>query len=722
MRLRHAIPVPLLLSALVGACQSSPSTPGIPARSCALTIWYQPTSTQDDVQVVTSWSGWSQPGTTMSTQDGNWRVAQFANLPPGPAEYVLVDDGTTVLDPNVGTTAFHDGQEVTWVSIPDCSVPATQVDAVTITGTGAASIDATFLAAASGAALDPTSVTLATVHGATPGTVTPSGDPTTGKIHVDVAGLPAGKSTLAIQAHDVNGSSAQAALATVWMEPKVFDWRDAIIYEVMVDRYRAADGSALAPPASMGGRAGGNVAGVTQAITSGQLSALGVNTLWLTPLYANPDGQWLGLDGNEYTSYHGYWPSQPRQTEASMAAEPDVDALIAAAHARGIRVLFDVVPHHTHTQHPYWLAHENDGWFQDVDGSCVCGVGTCSWATDETACWFTTYLPSLDWTNDDVASTVTSDVRWWMDRFDGDGVRIDAVPMMPRAAIRRIAWDIRSEYDGPSHRSMVLGENYTGQDDWASLKFFLGPTGLDSEFHFPLMWALRAAIAQNGETMVDVDATIRTGEQTWSGSGAVMGLILDNQDVSRFITVAAGDDDGVTWTPAPQPTLATPYTLEQMALGALFTLPGMPILYYGDEVGLAGKSDPDSRRVMPPDGALSPLQTQTRAFVQTLAKARTCSEPLRRGTYRTLHVDPERLIYARETPDGQAAIVDLQRNVAAPFSGPLPGISGGTWVDVLSETSKSLSPELTTLPAAPFSVALYVPASSACASGAGASP
>jgi glycosidase len=722
VRLSHALVALLLLIVLGNGCQSSPSSPAIPARSCSVTVWYHPTSAADDVQVVTSWSGWSQPGTTMTTTDGDWRVAQFDGMASGPAEYVIVDDGETVLDPNVGTTAFHDGQEVSWVSVPDCSSPATQVDAVTPGATGSASIDATFLASASGDALDPSSITLATVHGAAPVKVTPSGDPTTGKIHLDLEGLPPGKATLAVQANDVKGRVAQAALATVWIEPQAWDWRDAIVYEVMVDRYRAADGSALAPPTSMGGRAGGNVAGVTHAITSGQLSALGVNTVWLTPLYANPDGQWLGLDGNEYTSYHGYWPSQPRATEASMAAAPDVDALVAAAHARGIRVLFDVVPHHTHTLHPYWAEHENGGWFQDTDGGCVCGIGTCSWATDETACWFTTYLPSLDWTNDDVATTVTSDVRWWMDRFDGDGVRIDAVPMMPRAAIRRIAWDIRSEYDGPSRRSMVLGENYTGQDDWPSLKFFLGPTGLDSEFHFPLMWALRGALASNDETLVDLDTTIRTGEQTWSGSGAVMGLILDNHDVSRFITVAAGDDDGVTWTPAPQPSAVTPYTLEQMAMGALFTLPGMPVLYYGDEIGLAGKSDPDSRRVMPPDSALSPLQTQTRSFVETLAKARICSEPLRRGTYRTLHVDPERLIYARETPDGQAAIVDLERNVTAPFSGSLPGISAGNWVDVLSGRVKSLSPELTMLPAAPFSVSLYVPTSSACSQGAGASP
>src|SRR6185312_6865919 len=100
--------------------------------------------------------------------------------------------------------------------------------------------------------------------------------------------------------------------------------------------------------------------------------------------------------------------------------------------------------------------------------------------------------------------------------------------------------------------------------------------------HFPLMWALRGALAQGTETLVDVDATIRAGEEAWAGSGAVMGLILDNHDTSRFVTVAAGQDDGDTWTPAPQPTDPAVYARTQMALAMLYTLPGMPVLYYGD--------------------------------------------------------------------------------------------------------------------------------------------
>jgi hypothetical protein len=531
----------LLLAGFAGACHGGTAAPSVPERSCSLTVWYQPASTNDSVHVVGSWDGWSRPGRGMDAQPGGWLATRFDDLGAGSYQYAIDDDGTWVLDPNVGTTAFHEGQEVTWVTVPDCGTPATQVSNVTAGAEGTASIDATFLAATTGDALDPASLTLETLHGATPTGVTPSAVPSAGTIHLDLSGLPPGKSTLAVHARDVKGRDADAAIATVWTEPRTFDWRDAVIYEVMVDRYRARDGSPLPPPASMGGRAGGSVGGVQAAIESGELASLGVNTIWLTPLYANPEGEWPGLDGRPYTAYHGYWPAASRATEPSMADEADVDALVASAHAHDMRILFDVVPHHVHLQHPYWVANDRSGWFQDIDGSCVCGVGSCSWATSETACWFTSYMPTLDWTNDAVASAVSSDVAWWIDRFDGDGVRIDAVPMMPRAAVRRIAADLRATHDNPSHRTYVVGENYVSQGDFASLLYYLGPQGIDGEFHFPLMWALQAAFGDESESLVDVDSIIHLGEQTWAGSGAVMGLILDKADKARFSSVVAGD-------------------------------------------------------------------------------------------------------------------------------------------------------------------------------------
>jgi glycosidase len=707
----------LVVVAFAGACRGQNAGATVPERSCSLTVWYQPANAQSQVYAVGSWDGWAEPGRSLDDAGGGWLATRFDDLAAGDYEYALRVDGDWELDPGVGTTAFHTGQEVTWVQVPDCGVPATTVQAVTANADGTASIDASFLASRMGDAIDPTSVTLTAVHGAAPTTVTPTAVSSFGAIHVDLAGLPPGKSTLAVHAKDTAGRDADAALATVWIEAQAWDWRDAVVYEVMVDRYRAADGSALAAPASMGGRAGGQIAGVQTALESGELQALGVNTLWVTPLYANPEGDWPGLDGHEYSAYHGYWPAESRAVDTHLGSEGDVDALVSAAHARGIRVVFDVVPHHVHADHPYWITNKAQGWFQDVDGSCVCGVGSCSWATDETSCWFTSYLPSLDWTSDDVANTVSSDVLWWLTRFDGDGIRVDAVPMMPRAAVRRIAWNIRQTFDGPSHRSYVLGENYTGQSDWDSLRYYLGPQGLDGEFHFPLMWALRGALGDGSESLVDVDDAIRTGEQTWAGSGAVMGLIVDNHDTSRFSSVAAGDDGGDPWSPAPQSTDPAVYARTRLALGAILTLPGAPVLYYGDEVALAGKGDPDSRRVMPAEGELGPLQTQTRDAVRAMGKARGCSQALRRGTYRTLYVDPERLVFARELAGAETAIVDLQRSPTGALSAPLPGIAGGSWVDVLTGRVESLRPELTTLPSAPLSIALYLPASSSCVPG-----
>jgi glycosidase len=203
----------------------------------------------------------------------------------------------------------------------------------------------------------------------------------------------------------------------------------------------------------------------------------------------------------------------------------------------------------------------------------------------------------------------------------------------------------------------------------------------------------------------------------WQGSGSVMSLILGNQDVPRFASVSAGTADGDTWTPAPQSTDPVVYAKQRLAFAVMFGLPGAPTIYYGDEVGLAGGSDPDSRRVMPADSALSALQTETRAFVEGLGAARACAGALRAGSYRTLLADDEHLVFAREAPGVEPVVVVTMRNPDPnkPLSTPLPGISPGDYVDLLSGTHSSLRPELTNLPSAPFFAAFYVPAGSVCA-------
>jgi glycosidase len=698
----------LVVVAALGACDSTPPAPPYPVASCERTLWYQPHSALSHVEVVTSWEGW-QTGLHVLDDAGNgWRATRITP-PPGEQEYAFVDDGIWLADPFVGTTAFHDGIEVTWIDGADCSMPSLAVTSASSSPDGNGQASLAFTAASDGAPLDPASIAVSAIDGDPP-TVTPTaaGD---GTIALAVSGLGPGKHVLRVAASDVSGRAASPARLTLWNEAHPWDWRDAVIYQVIVDRYRNAQG-ALAPPATASDWAGGTLAGLTADLDA--IAARGFNALWVSPLYTNPDGTFLGNDGRPYSAYHGYWPKASRAIDPRFGTEADVDALLAAAHARGMRVIFDVVPHHVHQEHPYVAAHPGSPWFTDWQQNCVCGVGSCDWATHIEDCWFASYLPSFDWHTSDVADTVTDDVAWWIDRFDGDGLRIDAVPMMPRAAIRRIADAVRSRFDHPGQRTYLLGENFVGAGAYDLLRYELGPFGLDGEFDFPMMWTMRSVIAEETGSMSDLDATEKTGEAAWAGSGAVMARMIGNHDVSRFSSVSAGDADGDGWTPAPQSTDPLVYQKQRMALALAYTLPGAAVVYYGDEVGLAGREDPDSRRVMPADAALSPDQVATRDFVAKVGKLRACDDALRRGTYRSLVTDAEVLAFAREDADGNdQAIVVVARNVLAPVTLPMQGLPGGAWTDALgSGLGFDASSPTVVMPA--HSVAVFVPAASAC--------
>ena len=713
---RRAVALTLLIVAggiTTSGCRAQEPASVAPRRTCTAVVWHRSAKAAARVSLVASWDGWREPGTELSARDDGWRFVAIAP-PAGEGMYAIVEDGVWLPDDGVGTTGFHDGHEVTWRSFDDCTTPALRIDAVQATS-DVATVRATFLASAAGDALDPRSLAVVEA-GTTTSFRADAVDASTGAIAISIV-LPVGKHRLTMTARDAAGRATEA-IATAWIEPHdrpAWDWRDAVLYQVIVDRFRASDGGALPSPTTPSSRAGGTLRGVKTALVSGELEALGVNTIWLSPLYDNPDGTFPGADGRPYSSYHGYWPIRSRALEPLLGTEADLDALITEAHARGMRVLFDVVPNHVHQQHPYVAAHLGEGWFSHPDGSCVCGTATCPWSTNIQDCWFTPYLPDFDWTRPDVATQATDDVRWWIDRFDADGIRIDAVPMMPRAANRRIGQAIRSRYAHEGNRPFLLGENFVGAADWDALRYQLGPDGLDSEFDFPVMWALRSAIAEQTAPLSSIDVAIRTSLDAWQGSGAVMTSILGNHDVPRFASVSAGDASGDGFSPAPQSSDPVVYAKQEMALALLFTLPEAPVIYYGDEVGLAGRGDPDTRRPMPSEDSLTSGQRAVRDVTRLLGRVRGCSASLRRGTYRTIAADAEHLLFARELPGEDPALVSITRAATAAFVTPTSGLPAGAWTDVLTRQTLTLGAGDVTLPPGDHTVRLYFPAGSTCA-------
>lgn len=661
-----------------------------PLRDCYARIWV-PTS-DGPTTVVGSFNGWTGIGTPLAEHDASWRLLRL-DLPPGEHHYLLESDGERRLDPNNPLTAYRneDLAEVSLLLVPDCESPSIKVETAEATDVGDVSLSALFLSASDKSPVARSSVEAATVDGRKLEVV--SVDPSSGRIEIATSGLPVGRHTVVIQAVSAAGRPAETARASLFVAPRAKTPADGVLYQIVVDRFLGDGGSPLAPPPTAGSRAGGTLDGVRAALEAGYFDRLGVTGLWLSPVYENPTEARAGLDGNLYEGYHGYWVKNGREVEPRFGGEAAFRALVDAAHERGVHVLLDVVPNHVYEDNPTYLENVDRGWFQPP--GCVCGTPDCPWGEFIQKCWFTDYLPDFELRDPDVVAHTLSETRFWVHGFDVDGVRVDAVPMMPRSATRRIARELRDS-TFPRESTFLLGEVFTGPGlgGLSQLKTHLGPAGLDSVFDFPLMWALRNVIASGDGDFAEVEAILAATEEELAGSGATLARMLDNHDVSRFISVANGDAFGSPWLePAAQPENDEPYDRQELGLAALFTLPGLVVLYHGDEIGVAGAGDPDCRRVLPADEELSPRRLALREATARLSALRGCSASLRHGDRVPLLAEGSAYAYLRGSDSGAPVLVVLSASDAAETLQLDPGpLAPGTYVDALTGESVEVAP------------------------------
>ncbi|EYF07715.1 alpha-amylase family glycosyl hydrolase [Chondromyces apiculatus] len=723
-RLRSALAA---LAALAAASGLSCNDEGHPTRDCATVVWarLEGGGGGGALFVEGSWDGWAKPGMPLTSHGDGWYIAALS-LPPGEYGYQVVEGGEARNDRYNPLTTFRVGadgedEEVSLARAPDCSVPEVRVDAVEVSG-GEVTVRGTFLGVPEGPRLDP-----ARLVG-----VLPSGEPLTvaevnaaeGTFALRATGLRRGKHTITVEAADTEAKAAASVKAVGWVEPASASWDEGLLYQIVTDRFRGDGGAPLGAPTTPGARAGGTLDGIRAEIEKGTFEALGVTGLWISPVYTNPIEVRSGNDGRLYEGYHQYWPQEPRSVEPRIGGEEALRALIDAAHRRGIRVLFDLVPNHVYESSERYVENRNRGWFNEGPSACVCGTPGCGWGQFIQTCWFTPYLADIRWQNPDAMQMAVDDALFWMDSFDADGVRIDAVPMMPRATTRRITAALRAHAE-PRQALFSVGEIFTGPGLGAinEIRYFLGPNGLDGAFDFPLMWAIRDAIGNGHGSFETVEKTIVETGAALAGSGAVLGRMINNHDVSRFISDAVGEGWNDAWTaPPPQPEDAEAYQRTRMALALVLTLPGLPVLYYGDEVALAGAGDPDNRRVMPDPGALSAEQEATRALTQRLGRLRRCSAALRRGERQLLVAGRELYAFRRDAGDDDPVLA-LFSTADAPVDLPLPvgSLPGGTYVDVVSGDRVELAPG-TPLAMGPLSVRILVPQDSPCLEASGDLP
>ncbi|WP_157596136.1 alpha-amylase family glycosyl hydrolase [Plesiocystis pacifica] len=680
----------LMIVASSGSCAAEHEGP--PARDCRLVVWAQPQGGgAGELRVVGSWDDWAAPGRALEARDSGWYVAGI-ELPAGDYGYLVVEDGAARVDALNPLTTFRAGDEleVSLARVADCGEPALAVEAVAVEGE-VVHIDAQFLTARDGEMLAPASL------GGSPGLEWIQPSAATGNLQASVEGLGRGRHRVALTAADAAGREASAEVS-VFVDPIAARWSDGILYQVVTDRFRGPGGAYLDAPETPASRAGGTLDGVRAAIEDGSLAQLGVSALWLSPVYLNPDADRLGTDGRLYSSYHGYWVLESRTVDGRIGGEPALRELIDLAHGEGLGVVLDVIPNHVYEDHAVVPSASAAGWFNTHGHTeeCVCGTPTCPWSDYQETCWFAPYLPDLRLEKPEAMDFSMAEIAWWVDEFDVDGLRIDAVSMMPRAASRRVADLLRSSA-APGSDRLLVGEVFTGGGTGGidGLRYYLGPQGLDSVFDFPLMWSLRATLS-GAEGFASLDALLDEEDAALEGSGALLARMLGNHDTPRFVSSLVGDHLGDPWDePASQPEGAdaeSAAVLERAALGwtLQMTLPGMPVIYYGDELGLAGANDPDCRRVMPDPATLSPARQQLLAHARALGQLRRATPALRSSFRETLLVGADTYAYARfeadpDTTLGAGVAIVLLSRADADQSLTLPGgsVPAGRYVDAL---------------------------------------
>ena len=615
-----------------------------------------------EVSVVGEWN-WSNP-VPMVEQNGIWTVD--VELEEGLYCYKFLVDGEYIFDPTNPERSYCDDIENSLVRVRDHTRPhfSAELDSQ--------SLVVTYHPGTSGAVFDGVPSSLS-------GAVW---DAQERSWTYDLSLLEDGKHTFKIDGFDVDGNPAYDLLVPFWIgEGSDFEWQDALIYMVMTDRFVNGNTSNDEPMVGAAQGAdwqGGDFAGITQMIESGYFETLGVGALWLSPFNTAAEGTGKAADGeHDVSAFHGYWPTEPRGIEPKLGTADELHALIEAAHDQDIRVMMDFVVNHVHEEHTYY--EENPEWF---NAGCICGSANCDWTVHRLDCQFTSYMPDVNWKIRNASEQFIDDALWWLETYDLDGLRIDAVKHVEDLATRNLVAQINARFETVGTDYYLKGETAMGwaghslgdnQENYGIINAYMGPDGLDGQADFVLYHAVVDNVFVSGnENYLHLDYwTNRSQDQYLDGS--IMVPYVGSHDVPRLTSRAdTGTNDAFNqWVEdglPGQPGDVSAYNAAMQAYGWLLTTPGAPLLYYGDEYGEYGGADPDNRHMYRNEDAWSSMEMHLFENISELGKLRSDSIALQRGVYSTRLAMSNLLAY-NMTRQEQNMTVILNRGAPTSMSG-----------------------------------------------------
>jgi glycosidase len=495
-------------------------------------------------------------------------------------------------------------------------------------------------------------------------------------VFVDVKILRAGRHPLKVITRDGDTVAQFEALASLPRAGRFQGFSsDDFIYLIMPDRFANGDTSNDDPAISKGlfdrGKAryyhGGDLQGVIDHLP--YLKDLGVTAIWLNPVYDNVNhlNEHEKYDGQAITDYHGYGAVDFYSVDEHLGDLAKFRELTEAAHRSGIKIILDMVANHTGPYHPWVNDSPTPTWFHGTAANHLKETWQTWTLMDPHAPaalqratldgWFIDILPDLNQDDPEVARYLIENTLWWVGATGLDGIRQDTLPYVPRRFWREWMTAINREY--PDLR--VVGEMSDG--DPALVSFFQGgrkqfdgvDSGIDALFDFPLFHVMRRVFTQAAPIS---ELAVLLGHDYLYPDPNRLVTFLGLHDLTRFMSEPNASAESL-----------------KLAFTFLMTTRGIPMIYYGDEIAMAGGADPDNRRDFPggwrgdPKNAFeargrTPEQEAIFTHVRKLARLRAETPVLRRGALQQLAAGDHVYAYART--DGRTAAVVVINNDSKP--------------------------------------------------------
>jgi glycosidase len=415
---------------------------------------------------------------------------------------------------------------------------------------------------------------------------------------------------------------------------------DAVFYQIFPDRFRRGGPWPAAGSGATREICGGDLAGVCAALP--YLEDLGINALYLTPIFAA-------------SSYHRYDTLDYYAVDPALGGNEALARLVEALHARGMRIVLDGVFNHASDRHPFFVDAAQRGpqseywdWFS-IHGTAVSTIPEPNYD-----CWAgVPSMPEWNQRNPKVREYLLSVVRHWIREFGIDGWRLDTTEYLPPDFVRAV--DAASKEMNPD--AYVLGEVMGLGTPW------FRHDALDGVMHYKLWERLVAFIAEEKWDAKRLASSVHSIWHSYTESGNYHSMtLLGSHDKPRFLTLCGGDKRKLL-----------------LATALLFTFPGAPAIYYGDEIGLEGGEDPDNRRCFPWDEAV--WDHDLHAAVRELAALRHRLPALRRGSLVPASAEGRLITFRRELP-GERVLIALNADKEKAASVPLG--TEGRYIDAFT--------------------------------------